>query len=131
MFWSYATYFGLTIFWSDAKQMFCFLVKFLIYQPEWYHTYLSIVHIIASGHFISPCSNTYIQWMRGRIMQNLHFLSLSHFVDKGSLHVISSCTLLTNTNEWFFYVFIEFKNKLRFHYSTCKINTTQRSKYLF
>ena len=26
-----------------------------------------------------------------------------------------------------FSVFIEFKNKLRFHYSTCKIDTTQRS----
>ena len=43
-----------------------------------------------------------------------------------TLH-ISSCTLLTKTNEWFFYVFIEFKNKLRFHYSTCKIDTTQQS----
>ena len=28
-------------------------------------------------------------------MQNLHFLLLSHFGDKGSLQVISSCTLNT------------------------------------
>ena len=51
IFWSFATFVGLTIFWSGDKQRFCFReIYWFINQSG--IPYLSIVHIMASRNFI-------------------------------------------------------------------------------
>jgi hypothetical protein len=56
IFWSFATFFSLTIFWSHAKQRFCFSeIYYFINQRG--IAYLSIVHMMASGNFITPAWN--------------------------------------------------------------------------
>ena len=56
IFWSFATFFGLIIFWSGAKQRFCYSeIYYFINQSGIPH--LSIVHIMASGNFINQTYN--------------------------------------------------------------------------
>ena len=51
IFWSFATFFGLTIFWSGDNQRFC-SSEINLFNNQSGILYLFIVHIMASGNFI-------------------------------------------------------------------------------